>query len=195
MIEPRKMRTSGQKDNFPTKLGRKADAITRAEGSSVGSASTTTGAGLRPNLKGLDEPPDPTVRASFQDTTVVVGAGHASKGVTRELVRSDCLPCGKKTGRKGVPVDQEPWRWQAVPVSQRASRGETRRRRNTTGIGKASEERSRRDGQPEVVADHNTEGWEKNAIREGGEPRPKGPTEGKVMPGITLCWGELRERR
>jgi len=68
------MRTSGQKDNFPTKLGRKADAITRAEGSSVGSASTTTGAGLRAKPKGLDEPPDPTVRASFQNTTVVVGA-------------------------------------------------------------------------------------------------------------------------
>ncbi len=62
----------GQGDNFPTKLGRNADAVPEAEGSSAGSASTTMGAGLRTNAKELEEPPDPNVRASFQDTTGVV---------------------------------------------------------------------------------------------------------------------------
>ena len=30
--------------------------------------------------------------------------------------------------------------------------------------------------------------------REGGEPRPKGPTVGKATPGITLSWRALREK-
>lgn len=53
------------------KQERKADAVEQAEGSSTGSVETTRGAGLRPISKGMEEPPDPKVRASVQDTTVV----------------------------------------------------------------------------------------------------------------------------
>jgi hypothetical protein len=61
--------------------GVKADAVEQAEGNSTEGAQTTKGAGLRATLKGVEEPPDPKVRASQQGTTVVVGTGHASKGV------------------------------------------------------------------------------------------------------------------
>ncbi len=159
MIEPRKMCLCGHWDNFPPKSGRKADAVAQAEGSSAGGASTTKGAGLRPNAKALEEPPDPTVRASLQDTTVVDRSGACIPRGSSGTCESWLFPMWRRTGRVGVPVDQEPWRWQAVPVSQRAPRGDTQRRRDSMGIGKASEERSRRDGQPEVVAEHSTDGW------------------------------------
>ena len=160
MIEPRKMYLCGQWDNFPTKLGRKADAVPEAEGSSAGSASIIMGAGLRPNSKGLEEPPDPAVGRAFRTPPWSTGTGHAFQRVTRELARAGCLQTWqRKTGREGLPVDQEPWRWQAVPVSQRASKGETRKQRDTTGIGRASDKRSRRKGQPEVVAENSTDGW------------------------------------
>ena len=165
----------------------------KAEGSSAGGASTTKGAGLRPKAKALEEPPDPTVRASLQDTTVVDRSGACIPRGSSGTCESWLFPMWRRTGRVGVPVDQEPWRWQAVLVSQRAPRGDTQRRRDSMGIGKASEERSRRDGQPEVVAEHCTEGW-RIATREGGEPRPKGPTEGTAKPGTTFCWEELQER-
>jgi len=40
-------------------------------------------------------------------------------------------------------------------------------------------------GRVAVLADHST--------GEGGEPRPTGPTGGKVKPGITLSWIDRRE--
>jgi len=43
-----------------------------------------------------------------------------------------------------------------------------------------------------VVAEHSTEGQE-YAGREGGEPRPKGPTAGKVKPGKTFHWKGIWE--
>ena len=46
----------------------------------------------------------------------------------------------------------------------------------------------------EVLADHSTDGQRSGADREGGELSPKGPTVGKVKPGVTIDWVELRER-
>jgi len=42
------------------------------------------------------------------------------------------------------------------------------------------------DGRQAVLADHITEGHENIRDREGGEPRSKGPTQGKERPGITF---------
>ena len=44
-----------------------------------------------------------------------------------------------------------------------------------------------------VVVEHSTDGQDVYPDREGGELRPKGPTVGKVKPGITFCWRERRE--
>ncbi len=100
----------------------------KAEGSSAGGASTTKGAGLRPKAKALEEPPDPTVRASLQDTTVVDRSGACIPRGSSGTCESWLFPMWRKTGRVRVPVDQEPWRWQAVPVSQRAPRGDTQKK-------------------------------------------------------------------
>ncbi len=51
-----------------------------------------------------------------------------------------------------------------------------------------------RDGLLAVLADHSTDGQWKFTDWEGGEPNPKGPTEGKVKSGVTIDWKELRER-
>src|SRR3990170_2419125 len=42
-----------------------------------------------------------------------------------------------------------------------------------------------RDGRQAVLADHSTDGSENIRDREGGEPRSKGPAQGKERPGIT----------
>ena len=42
-----------------------------------------------------------------------------------------------------------------------------------------------------VLADHNTDG--QMFVREGGEPRPTGPTAGKEKLGITFFWKDLWE--
>ena len=52
-----------------------------------------------------------------------------------------------------------------------------------------------RDGRQAVLADRSTDGSESIRDREGGEPRSKGPTEGKERPGITFHRKELQERR
>ncbi len=63
--------------NEAAKVSRRA--VHQAEGSSVESEVTTAGAGLRAISKGVEEPPDPKVRASLQGTTVVEARGMHSK--------------------------------------------------------------------------------------------------------------------
>jgi hypothetical protein len=46
-----------------------------------------------------------------------------------------------------------------------------------------------RDGRQAVLADRSTDGSESIRDREGGEPRSKGPTQGKERPGITESGG------
>ena len=46
-----------------------------------------------------------------------------------------------------------------------------------------------RDGRQAVLADRSTDGPENIRDREGGEPRSKGPTQGKERPGITESGG------
>lgn len=42
------------------------------------------------------------------------------------------------------------------------------------------------EGQMAVLVEHSTDGLQETANREGGEPKPKGPTVGKAKPGITF---------
>jgi hypothetical protein len=53
----------------------------------------------------------------------------------------------------------------------------------------ATESEVLRDGRQAVLADRSTDGQESIRDREGGEPRSKGPTEGKERPGITESGG------
>ena len=46
-----------------------------------------------------------------------------------------------------------------------------------------------REGRQAVLAAHSTDGPENIRDREGGEPRSKGPTQGKERPGITSFGG------
>lgn len=62
------------------------------------------------------------------------------------------------------------------------------------GIEVPAASRVLRDGRQAVLADHSTDGTESIRDREGGEPRSKGPTEGKERPGITFYRKELQER-
>ena len=51
-----------------------------------------------------------------------------------------------------------------------------------------------REGLLAVVAEHGADGASAmHSNREGGEPRPKGPTVGKAKPVITFGWKERRE--
>ncbi len=58
---------------------------------------------------------------------------------------------------------------------------------NKQGIGKRAESEAPREGETVVLADHSTEGRVFFLEgREDGEPRPKGPIEGKEKPGTTF---------
>jgi len=66
------------------------------------------------------------------------------------------------------------------------SREEHEPNENKQGIGKRAESEATRDGETVVLADHSTEGRVFLEGREDGEPRPKGPIEGKEKPGTTF---------
>ena len=85
-----------RKDNL---YGGKADVVARTEGCSPADA-----------------------RAKWAGPHRGLRAGHAFRGETRELGRALCLLV-TTTGRRGVPVDQEPWRWQSASGCQRTGNG------------------------------------------------------------------------
>ena len=61
--------------------------------------------------------------------------------------------------------------------------------------GTGRERRANRPGRAEVVlAEHSTDAIINEWWREGGELRPKGPTEGKAKPGMIHVIRELQER-
>jgi len=105
-------------------------------------------------------------------------AGHAFKGVARELGRASRLP-GKESRntddrRKQHPGGSGPTRTAAEPTPVRAGRN-TKNKASTQGTG-----RERNANQPgrtkAVVAEHSTAGRGESPARTRGEPRPKGPT-------------------
>lgn len=73
--------------------------------------------------------------------------------------------------------------------TRRAEKVGTRTKEENAGYRGTSESEETREGLLAVVADHSTDELV-NPVREGGEPRPKGPTAGKVKPGITFCLEE-----
>jgi hypothetical protein len=110
-------------------------------------------------------------------------AGQGVRGETRERGRATCLLV-TTTGRRGVPVDQEPWRWQGAPRGPRTAVRDTNGG-SRQGIGERATSEATREGQRAVVAEHST--------GEGGEVRPKRPTRGKARPGRARAWADRRE--
>jgi len=105
-------------------------------------------------------------------------AGHAFRGVTRELGRASRLH-GKHRRSKGDrrnqhPGASEPTPFAGEPTLARAER-DTKQSASTQGTGR--EPKADRPGWTEaVVATHSTAGQGIALARTRGEPRPKGPT-------------------
>jgi hypothetical protein len=77
-----------------------------------------------------------------------------------------------------------------------ASRGRNTKEGSRPGIGEPAASEATRDGPVAVVVAHRTAGLRAHgADREGGEPRPQGPTAGQATPGRTRRWEERGERR
>ena len=90
--------------------------------------------------------------------------------------------------RKGIRLNKNPGAGKCL------SRALQTKKRGITRYREASEERSdlRRAGGSLSCAYYRRKG-EQSLDREGGEPRPKGPTVGKAKPGITFSWEEIWE--
>ena len=84
----------------------------------------------------------------------------------------------------GEPVYQRARREWAVP-SLLASKN---RMGASEVSGSERQSEATRDGEAVVLAEHSSE--DRASGREGGEVRPKRPTEAKAKPGITFCRGE-----
>jgi hypothetical protein len=110
-------------------------------------------------------------------------AGHGLTGETRELGRATCLLVNHP-GRRGVPGDQEPWRWARAFRDQRTARRDTNGG-SRQGRGERAEAKRPQKDTGAVVAEHST--------RERGEVRPKRPTGGKATPGRARDREERRE--
>ena len=105
-------------------------------------------------------------------------AGHAFRGVTRELGRASRL-LGSNSRNEGDRHNQHPGvRWSMRPADEptpaQAGRG-TNTSASTQGTGR--EPKANRPGRTKaVVATHSTAGLEATPTWTRGEPRPKGPT-------------------
>src|SRR6516164_5092392 len=77
---PRGHRTSSGKSS-----GKRSAGNPPAPFDEAGTGDVTMGAGLRPKAKGLDKPPDPTVRAPVLDPTMASGRSHAPAPVAADL--------------------------------------------------------------------------------------------------------------
>jgi hypothetical protein len=105
-------------------------------------------------------------------------AGHAFRGVTRELGRASRL-LGSKSRSKGDRPNQHPgvcWWMRAAgePTSAQAGRDTNEKRVNPRYRKGAKANRPGRT--KAVVATHSTAGLEATPAWTRGEPRPKGPT-------------------
>jgi hypothetical protein len=92
--------------------------------------------------------------------------------------------------RRGTDDKQEPGqRVGKLQPTRRTEKDGTRTKEENARYRGTSESKGTRDGLLAVVAEHSTDELA-SPVREGGEPRPKGPTVGKVKPGITFCLEE-----
>ena len=105
-------------------------------------------------------------------------AGHAFRGVTRELGRASRL-LGSKRRSKGDRRNQHPGVcWMTAPACEPTPTQvgrDTKQEASTQGTGR--EPKADRPGWTKaVVATHSTAGQGATSVRTRGEPRPKGPT-------------------
>ena len=118
---------------------------------------------------------------------------HVFTGLAWELGRAICLLV-QLTVRKPYP------NFQAYEVRKPRPLYEPYRNTKADGYARYQARRAKSeqpwDGLVAVLVDHSTAGHV--SVREGGEPRPTGPTVGKEKPGITRHWRErwmvLRDR-
>jgi len=82
-----------------------------------------------------------------------------------------------------TPAEQSPRRRQHAHYCRRA------KPESKHGIAAPPTSEVLRDGRQAVLADHSTDGHDSIRDREGGEPRSKGPAQGKERPGITFSGG------
>ena len=126
-------------------------------------------------------------------------AGHAFRGVTRELGRASRL-LGSKSRSKGNRQNQYPGDRGRTPPMIEPNLAQVRRDTNqgaTQGTGR--EPKANRPGRTKaVVATHSTAWQRATSAWTRGEPRPKGPTikpegSGKAMPGHGVYARERQE--
>jgi len=104
-------------------------------------------------------------------------AGHAFRGVTRELGRASRL-LGSQSRSKGDRQNQHPGvPWSTLPLIEPTPATAGRNTKNTSIQGTGREPKANRPGGTKaVVATHSTAGPGAISARTRGEPRPKGPT-------------------
>lgn len=119
-----------------------------------------------------------------------LSAGPGSSGVTRAR--------GRATTRLGNGRIGEPGEHTSAPsrVAWSCDLAGSEAAEHPRGRGARGTPAGRRDGVVAVVAAQRTAGLRASAAgREGGEPRPTGPTGGKATPGSTVCWEDRGEPR
>ena len=99
---PRGHRTSSGKSS-----GKRSAGNPPAPFDEAGTGDVTMGAGLRPKAKGLDKPPDPTVRAPVLDPT---GRGRLDSLVTKGLAAYLIAPWDASTRGKAGSAGASPSR-------------------------------------------------------------------------------------
>ena len=131
-------------------------------------------------------------------------AGHAFRGVTRELGRASRL-LGAARREWGDRRNQHPGGHRSTPAVGEPTlmqvRRDTNQRASTQGTGR--EPKANQPGRTKaVVATHSTvgQGAGRHPVRKRGEPRPKGPTIEAARPregeaGHDLLARERQERR
>ena len=104
-------------------------------------------------------------------------AGHAFRGVTRELGRVSRL-LGNQSRSQGDRLNQHPGvQWLMRPLDEPIPATAGRDTKNASTQGTGREPKANQPGWTKaVVATHSTAGQGATSVRTRGEPRPKGPT-------------------
>ena len=120
--------------------------------------------------------------------------GHVLKGVARELGRANQVPC--KNYRKGVPVEQEPWRLKVCFRSETSPKGNTKTQEATRYRGRIAKSERTRNVLLAVLADHSTDGRKYRPGRWGSEPLATHCREGEAGYNVSpkhVKHGDVRE--
>jgi hypothetical protein len=116
------------------------------------------------------------------------------QGIARAVFLSrPCVSLSEVPEEQGYRLIKSPGAGRQLPAAREPATGHKGRERTRDRAASLAGVATR-DGQGAVLAEHSTAGEGEASIREGGEPRPKGPTGGKATPGIPLDWEDRGER-